>query len=147
MTTVTRRNVLMTAFTAAVVTGTGAALAPVVLADQADDTAAAARNGGPDVVTDSFEETYRGRRIQGRTLSTCGARPAAYRKGAAAAPDVPGIEISIDGRPLHVMRRADGTYLSLVNHYESFPTPLAVARAAVDRIGTAQLSLTTTHHH
>ncbi|WP_116213313.1 tyrosinase family oxidase copper chaperone [Streptomyces olivoreticuli] len=145
MTTVTRRNVLMTAFTAAVVTGTGAALAPVVLADQ--DDGAAAPNGGPDLATDSFEETYRGRRIQGRTLSTCGARPAAYRKGAAAAPDVPGIEISIDGRPLHVMRRADGTYLSLVNHYESFPTPLAVARAAVDRIGTAQLSLTTTHHH
>ncbi|MGW1074387.1 tyrosinase family oxidase copper chaperone [Streptomyces sp. NPDC002537] len=145
MTTVTRRNVLMTAFTAAVVTGTGAALAPVVMAGQADATAAA--DTGPDQVTDAFDETYRGRRIQGRTLSTCGARPAAYRAGAAAAPSGPGIEISIDGRPLHVMRRADGSYLSLVNHYESFPTPLAVARAAVDRLGTAQLSLATLHHH
>jgi hypothetical protein len=40
------------------------------------------------------------------------------------------------------MRRADGTYLSLDNHYESFPTLRDVARAAVDELGDAQLSLT-----
>lgn len=49
--------------------------------------------------------------------------------------------VRIDGRPLHVMRRADGSYLSVVNHYESFPTALATARAAVDDLGGAQLSL------
>jgi hypothetical protein len=71
----------------------------------------------------------------------------AVARTAAAPASGPGIEISIDGRPLHVMRRADGTYLSLVNHYQSFPTPLEVARAAVDEIGTAQLSTTALHHH
>jgi hypothetical protein len=58
---------------------------------------------------------------------------------------VPSMEVRIDGRPLHVMRRADGTYLSLVNHYESFPTLRDVARAAVDELGDAQLSLTPMH--
>ncbi|MEU1128254.1 tyrosinase family oxidase copper chaperone, partial [Streptomyces sp. NPDC005899] len=51
----------------------------------------------------------------------------------------------IDGRPLHVMRRADGSFLSTVNHYESFPTLLATARAAVDEIGAAQLSPASPH--
>jgi hypothetical protein len=43
------------------------------------------------------------------------------------------------------MRRADGSYLSLVNHYESFPTLLDVARAAVDELGDAQLSMSPSH--
>jgi hypothetical protein len=30
------------------------------------------------------------------------------------------------------MRRADGSWISMVDHYESYPTPLAAARAAVD---------------
>ncbi|MER5728243.1 tyrosinase family oxidase copper chaperone [Streptomyces sp. NPDC002138] len=64
------------------------------------------------------EETYRGRHI------------AVTRAG-----------IHIDGRPLHVMRRADGSYLSGINHFESFATPLELARAAVDELGTAQLAL------
>src|SRR5690606_35842930 len=38
-------------------------------------------------------------------------------------------------RPLHLMRRADGTYLTMVDHYASYPTPLAAARAAVDELG------------
>ncbi|MFJ7204172.1 tyrosinase family oxidase copper chaperone [Streptomyces sp. NPDC098789] len=64
------------------------------------------------------EETYRGRHIAiGRT------------------------GIRIDGRPLHVMRRADGSYLSGVNHFESFATPIELARAAVDELGTARLAL------
>jgi hypothetical protein len=45
------------------------------------------------------------------------------------------------------MRRADGSYLSSVNHYESFPTPLDVARAAVDDLGGARLSLSGPIHH
>ncbi|RLU94720.1 tyrosinase [Streptomyces griseocarneus] len=151
MTAVTRRNVLRAAFTAAVVTGTGAALAPIVLADTTDGGATdAAGDGHP---AGHFDEIYRGRRIQGGPVDGTqhgghSAQPAAYRAAAApAAPSGPGIQVSIDGRQLHVMRRADGSYLSLVNHYESFPTPLAVARAAVDTIGTAQLSTASLHHH
>ncbi|MCC3767056.1 tyrosinase cofactor [Streptomyces sp. UNOC14_S4] len=158
MTAVTRRNVLRAAFTAAVVTGTGAALAPIVLADSTDGTATDA--AGSEHPAGHFDEIYRGRRIQGGPVDGTqhggahgahGAQPAAYRAAAASsapsAPSGPGIQVSIDGRPLHVMRRADGSYLSLVNHYESFPTPLAVARAAVDTIGTAQLSTASLHHH
>lgn len=54
-------------------------------------------------------------------------------------------QVSIDGRTLHVMRRSDGSYLSTVNHYESFPTLLETARAAVDEIGTAQLAKASPH--
>ncbi|MEI5034226.1 tyrosinase family oxidase copper chaperone [Streptomyces sp. S1A(2023)] len=43
------------------------------------------------------------------------------------------------------MRRADGTYLSDVRHYESYPTLLETARAAVDELGTAQLAHPATH--
>ncbi|MCF0089132.1 hypothetical protein B0E37_04221 [Streptomyces sp. MH192] len=41
----------------------------------------------------------------------------------------------MDGRPLHLMRRADGTWVSMVDHYASYPTPLAAARGAVDVLG------------
>ena len=57
----------------------------------------------------------------------------------------PGIDVSVDGRALHVMRRADGSYISAVNHYESFPTLVETARAAVDELGTAQLSAVSPH--
>ena len=43
------------------------------------------------------------------------------------------------------MRRVDGSYLSNVNHYESFPTLLETARAAVDVIGSAQLAMIPPH--
>ncbi|MEU7551430.1 tyrosinase family oxidase copper chaperone [Streptomyces sp. NPDC044571] len=69
------------------------------------------------------EETYRGRHI---------------------AVDAAGVRI--DGRPLHVMRRADGSYLSGINHFQSFETPLELARAAVDELGTNQLALAVPHH-
>ncbi|WP_307783780.1 tyrosinase family oxidase copper chaperone [Streptomyces spinoverrucosus] len=62
----------------------------------------------------AFDETYRGRRIRGT-----------------------GSRVTVDGRPLHLMRRADGTWLSMVDHYCSYPTPLEAARAAVDELGPA----------
>lgn len=142
---ITRRDMMRAALTTAVVVGTSAAVAPIVLADPAP-AAPAAGAAGPaaPLPAGTFDEVYRGRRIQGGP--TTPVRQAVARAAAAPASG-PGIEISIDGRPLHVMRRADGTYLSLVNHYQSFPTPLEVARAAVDEIGTAQLSTTALHHH
>ncbi|MGA5202429.1 tyrosinase family oxidase copper chaperone [Streptomyces variegatus] len=46
--------------------------------------------------------------------------------------------VTVDGRPLHLMRRADGTWLSMVDHYCSHPSPLEAARAAVDALGPGQ---------
>ncbi|MFH8896112.1 tyrosinase family oxidase copper chaperone [Streptomyces coeruleorubidus] len=43
--------------------------------------------------------------------------------------------VTVDGRPLHLMRRADGTWLSMVDHYCSYRSPLEAARAAVDELG------------
>ncbi|MEU0171184.1 tyrosinase family oxidase copper chaperone [Streptomyces iakyrus] len=43
--------------------------------------------------------------------------------------------VTVDGIPLHLMRRADGTWLSMVDHYCSHPSPIEAARAAVDALG------------
>lgn len=45
------------------------------------------------------------------------------------------------------MRRADGSYLSGINHFESYATPMELARAAVDELGTAQLAFAAAPHH
>ncbi|MFD9412422.1 tyrosinase family oxidase copper chaperone [Streptomyces sp. NPDC059989] len=112
----TRRGFLRAAFTAAVLAGTAAALAPVLRARRPRQTLTPAPL--------AEEETYRGRHI---------------------AVDAAGVRI--DGRPLHVMRRADGSYLSGINHFQSFGTPLELARAAVDELGTGQLALASAAHH
>src|SRR5437879_12504163 len=36
------------------------------------------------------------------------------------------------------MRRADGTWLTMVDHYSSYRTPLEATRAAVDELGPGQ---------
>ncbi|MCX5402870.1 tyrosinase cofactor [Streptomyces sp. NBC_00335] len=114
----TRRAVLRTAFTAAVFAGTAAALAPVLRARRPRQTLTPAPLPGR-------EETYRGRHI---------------------AVDAAGTSVRIDGRALHVMRRSDGTYLSGINHFQSYATPLELARAAVDELGTTQLAFAAAHH-
>jgi hypothetical protein len=137
-----RRAVLRTVFTAAMIAGTGGALAPVLLegpesGDRGQDRDAV----GPE----RFSELYKGREIRGTgtVVVAAGAQPYTAEAGAAAA--APGADVRVDGRALHVMRRADGSYLSTVNHYESFPTLLEAARAAVDELGTAQLSAASPH--
>ncbi|MFD4027923.1 tyrosinase family oxidase copper chaperone [Streptomyces sp. NPDC058576] len=140
-----RRIVLRTAFTAAVVTGTAGVLLP--LRDHEAGTAPGAGHGAghrPSAAgTERFAEMYRGREIRGSVTVLV---PAGGAGGAGASGAEPVTEVRIDGRPLHVMRRADGTYLSDVNHYESFPTLRETARAAVDEIGTARLALPASHH-
>ncbi|MFF8472684.1 tyrosinase family oxidase copper chaperone [Streptomyces sp. NPDC015414] len=101
-------------------TGAALALAPVVAASRP-------LPAGPGPGGSSFDETYRGRRIQGALVPIAGRRKA---DGA--------WEVTIDGHPLHLMRRADGTWLSMVDHYGSYPTALEATRAAVDEIGPGQ---------
>ncbi|MEU4922791.1 tyrosinase family oxidase copper chaperone [Streptomyces parvus] len=142
-----RRAVLRGAFTAAVVTGTAGALLPLLDRDPAaaDRPAPAPGPGsGSRATTEEFAEMYRGREIRGTgTVVVPAGAPADDRVAVAAEPVT---EIRIDGRPLHVMRRADGTYLSDVRHYESYPTLLETARAAVDELGTARLAPPAAHH-
>ncbi|WP_405189135.1 tyrosinase family oxidase copper chaperone [Streptomyces anulatus] len=142
-----RRTVLRGAFTAAVVTGTAGALLPLL--DQ--ERAAAARPAPapeapaprPGSTPEEFAEMYRGREIRGTaTVVVPAGAPDDDRVMVAAEP---GSEIRIDGRPLHVMRRADGTYLSDVRHYESYSTLLETARAAVDELGAAGLAHPAAH--
>ncbi|KOV26523.1 tyrosinase family oxidase copper chaperone [Streptomyces sp. XY152] len=88
-----------------------AALAPLLAAFRAPERA-------PDRA--SFDRMHRGRRIQGvRTADGHW-------------------HVTLDGRPLHLMRRADGTWLSMVDHYCSYPTPLDAARAAADALAPGE---------
>ncbi|GAA1527702.1 tyrosinase cofactor [Streptomyces albidochromogenes] len=153
----TRRILLRGAFAMGMIAGTAGALAPILgkragaapgAADGPAAGTAKAPGAEPERYAERFAETYRGRHIQGTARGTRPARAAARRAGAGDAMTVAAVrdvEVRIDGRPLHVMRRADGSYLSLVNHYESFPTLLDAARAAVDELGDAQLSLSPLH--
>lgn len=134
---VTRRRVLTTGLsTAAAATGTVVALRPILAARNPADAKAAGSSGssgtawasGADGVPGDhdaplFDEIYRGRRIQG------------FRS-----PSEAGVDLYIDGRPLHVMRRVDGSWISMANHFQPFLTPLATARGAVDVIGRAPLT-------
>ncbi|MEU1201088.1 tyrosinase family oxidase copper chaperone [Streptomyces sp. NPDC005813] len=80
-------------------------------------------------VDQSFDEMYHGRHILGTRSGSDGR--AAYGAGGAWV-------VTVDGRPLHLMRRADGGYMSMVDHYQSYPTPLDAARAAVDGLGPSE---------
>ncbi|MEE1834787.1 tyrosinase family oxidase copper chaperone [Streptomyces sp. SP17KL33] len=117
----TRRNALR----ALGVSALALAVAPVVAA------AWPRRSARPEEA--EFDETYRGRRIRGSRTDT---GQAAYL--GARAPGVDTWGVTVDGRPLHLMRRADGTYLSMIDHYRSYPTALEATRAAVDELGMAQ---------
>ncbi|WP_255948883.1 tyrosinase cofactor [Streptomyces odontomachi] len=82
-----------------------------------------------------FEEMYRGSHISGRRLGD-DEQPPPDRYGHT---HVERVEVLIDGRRLHLMRRADGSYLSMVDHFSSYPNALAAARGAVDALGTSRL--------
>ena len=79
-------------------------------------------HGAPE----AFDEVYLGRRIQGRPLA------GGHHHGG-------GYGVFIDGVELHVMRNADGSWISVVSHYDPVPSPRAVARAAVVELRGAPL--------
>ncbi|WP_151773274.1 tyrosinase family oxidase copper chaperone [Streptomyces abyssomicinicus] len=84
-----------------------------------------AGGGGAGGSTEAvFDEIYRGRRIHGFRSRT---RVAAFGDGMR-------WHVTVDDQPLHLMRRADGSYLTMVDHYGSYPTPREAARAAVDQL-------------
>ncbi len=83
---------------------------------------------GSVVPAEGFEETYRRRRVVG----------VRHRVGGSEDDGSGGWQVTVDGRPLHLMRRADGSWMTMVDHYQSYPTPLAAARAAVDELGPTE---------
>jgi hypothetical protein len=115
---------------------TGAALVRIVDTPRGTaprpEAAGAAGNAEPPARSAVFDEMYRGRRVAGY-------RVAGTEREATAT------EVYIDGRRLHLMRCAGGGYLSPIDHYQSYPTELATARAAVDELGSARLALTPVH--
>ncbi|MEU9102425.1 tyrosinase cofactor [Streptomyces sp. NPDC048361] len=80
----------------------------------------------PHGAPEPFDEVFLGRRIQGVP-------------GAGHMHHDGGYTVRIDGEELHVMRNADGTWISVVNHYEPSPTPLTLARAAAVELQGAAL--------
>lgn len=151
---VTRRRVLRTGLISAAATaGTAAALWPVLATGRPRTSLAGAAGratgmnmgsatgsgtgtdaGSGDMTDDAtttlFDEVYRDRRIQGF-----------------GSPDPSRVRVLVDGRPLELMRRVDGSWISMANHYQPFRTPLATARGAVDVLGRAQLSTAAAYHH
>ncbi|MFC9329012.1 tyrosinase cofactor [Kitasatospora sp. NPDC057015] len=89
-------------------------------------TGGQATAAGPEG-SEVFDELFRGRRIQGRPAQGGGHHHDA------------GYSVRIDGEELHMMRNADGTWISVVNHYQTYATPRALARAAVQELQGAAL--------
>jgi hypothetical protein len=102
------------------------ALAPLVAASRAPRSADGSETPEDPGAT-AFDEVYQGRRIRGALVAAtgCGDQGHEWR-------------VTVDGHPLHLMRRADGTWLTMVDHYCSYRTALAATRAAVDELGPGQ---------
>ncbi|MGW2289871.1 apotyrosinase chaperone MelC1 [Streptomyces phaeochromogenes] len=119
----TRRHALRGAAGLAVTAGAFTAVSP-------SRASTADHHGGPSPAASAapfdFDEVYRGRRIQGRPSG------GGHHHGA-------GYTVFVDGVELHVMRNADGTWISVVSHYDPVPSPRAAARAAVQELQGAPL--------
>lgn len=124
----TRRRALGAAAALATAVGAQALTTPSASASPARPSAPAAtvdehHHGGPE----AFDEVFQGRRIAGRPVTGGG-----HHHGA-------GYAVFIDGVELHVMSNADGSWISVVSHYDPVPTPRAAARAAVVELQGAPL--------
>ncbi|MEU2155295.1 tyrosinase cofactor [Streptomyces sp. NPDC019396] len=136
MSRLTRRQALgAAAGVAAVVAATGAAQAlPARTEGHGAGHGAGHNSTGSAAATatpGSFNEVYLGRRIQGTPSHGGGHHGHGGGHG--------GYTVLVDGKELHVMQNADGTWISVINHYEPHPTPRAVARAAVVELQGAAL--------
>ncbi|MFD9412404.1 tyrosinase family oxidase copper chaperone [Streptomyces sp. NPDC059989] len=124
MNTITRRQALGTTAGALTVLGLTAA---ATSASASSTTATATTPSAAGTV----DEIYQGRRIQ---ITPGGGG----HHGGHHSPGLP--TVRIDGRELHVMRNADGSWISVVNHYETFADPTSLARAAVRELQGATLA-------
>ncbi|MFJ9821423.1 tyrosinase family oxidase copper chaperone [Streptomyces sp. NPDC101151] len=94
---------------------------------------------------EAFDEIYLGRHIQGRPARDEHASHHGNHRGSRSSRpgngESPLMEfvVRIDDKDLHVMQSMDGTWLSVVNHYQKQRTPLEVARAAVRDLDGASL--------
>ncbi|CAL9568720.1 hypothetical protein SUDANB145_04776 [Streptomyces sp. enrichment culture] len=144
----TRRNVVrgLLAPAALAVTLTPAAVAAVSAPTPSPPSRAGTTRPAHGTDGPAFDETYRGRRIQGfRDHRDPRGHETAPGDHAAVGADT--WHVTVDGRPLHLLRRADGTWLTMVDHYRSYPTPLDAARAAVDELGPGRHLREPGHHH
>ncbi|MET9957381.1 tyrosinase cofactor [Streptomyces sp. NPDC006339] len=103
-------------------------------AGAAPPRAAAAPPAGSAAAPGSFDEVYRGRRIKGGPTHGGG-----HHGGQHGGHHSGGYTVTIDGEELHVMQNADGTWISVITHYEPVATPKAAARAAVRELQGAPL--------
>ncbi|MFG2874909.1 tyrosinase cofactor [Streptomyces sp. NPDC048337] len=124
MNKITRRQALGT---------TAGALTVLGLTAAATSASASPTTAATPSATGQVDEVYQGRRIQ-ITQGGGGGHHGGHHGGAA----LP--TVRIDGRELHVMRNADGSWISVVNHYETFADPLSLARAAVRELQGAVLA-------
>ncbi|MFG2352288.1 tyrosinase cofactor [Streptomyces sp. NPDC048521] len=121
----TRRRALTAAAALAATASAAAVAAPHATALTLGTSAAGHDHTAPD----PFDEVYNGRRIQGRPAGVGGHH---HDHGG-------GYAVFVDGVQLHLMRNADGSWISVVSHYDPVPTPRAAARAAVDELQGAPL--------
>ncbi|MEW2166811.1 tyrosinase cofactor [Streptomyces sp. NPDC007084] len=122
----TRRRALGAAAALATAAGAQALTAPSASASPAATPGRMPEehhHGGPE----AFDEVFQGRRIEGRPVTGGG-----HHHGA-------GYAVFIDGVELHVMSNADGSWISVVSHYDPVPSPRAAARAAVLELQGAPL--------
>lgn len=99
-------------------------------------TVTRSRSAAPANPAGTIDEVYQGRRIRIVPASGGGDDHGGHH-GGHQSPGLP--TVLIDGRELHVMRNADGSWISVVNHYETFSGPLPLARAAVRDLQGASL--------
>ncbi|MGW3131462.1 apotyrosinase chaperone MelC1 [Streptomyces sp. NPDC001076] len=116
-----------------------AALAAAAGAQTLVASGASAAGHSHEGALEPFDEVYRGRRIQGRPsgmgdMGGMKGMGGGHHHGHGA-----GYAVFVDGVELHVMRNADGSWISVVSHYDPVATPHAAARAAVDELQGAAL--------
>ncbi|MER6272754.1 tyrosinase family oxidase copper chaperone [Streptomyces sp900105755] len=128
----TRRRALTAAAALAAAAGAQTLLAPGA-------SAAGHSHGG---ALEPFDEVYKGRRIQGRPTAMDGMDGMDGMAGTGGGHHHghgTGYAVFVDGVELHVMRNADGSWISVVSHYAPVAGPRAAARAAVDELQGAAL--------
>ncbi|MGY4981130.1 apotyrosinase chaperone MelC1 [Streptomyces sp. 900105755] len=128
----TRRRALTAAAALAASAGAQTLLAP----------GASAAGHSHEGSLEPFDEVYKGRRIQGRPtgmddmggMGGMAGTGSGHHHGHGT-----GYAVFVDGVELHVMRNADGSWISVVSHYAPVAGPRAAARAAVDELQGAAL--------